>query len=360
MKPSFLNLLEKRKQLGSFRSLSLFKDYIDFYSNDYLGLSTSVVNQKTTAGSDSTKGSTGSRLISGNSKEAMACEAFLSEYFESESALVFNSGYDANLGLFSSVPQKGDTIIYDSLIHASIRDGIRLSHAKSYSFVHNDLEDLDKKLQLKEGTTYVVVESLYSMDGDLCPLDTILKVCEKHHALLIVDEAHAAGVLGHDGKGLSFHKSVFARVVTFGKAYGFHGAVVLGSTDLTEYLINFSRSFIYTTALPVLDYTTICNKIVQSGENELREQLYAKIHLFRKTFEYDGISSEISPIQIIDKPGIKNALNAASLLQKEKIAVKAILSPTVKEGKERIRICLHTFNKEEDIVLLTRLLRTNY
>lgn len=349
MKPKFLQLLENRKESGSYRSLSLFNDFVDFYSNDYLGLS----RHSSPVPRNSSLGSTGSRLISGNSIEAESCERFLADFFHAEAALVFNSGYDANVGLFSSVPQKGDTVIYDTLIHASIRDGIRLSHAKSYSFTHNDIADLEKKLTLSEGSAFVVVESLYSMDGDICPIDAMIELCEKYNAFLIVDEAHAVGVIGENGRGLTYNKHVFARIITFGKGYGFHGAAVLGSVDLKTYLINFARSFIYTTALPIQDYVLIQQQIESSIDNQPRILLQANIDFFRSKLNYQGVSAANSPIQILEVPGVENALRLAKQLQENNFAVKAILSPTVPEGKERIRICMHAFNTKEEIIKLT-------
>lgn len=353
MKPKFLQLLENRKESGSYRSLSLLNDFIDFYSNDYLGLS---IKSKVASQKDDRLGSSGSRLISGNSIEAENCERFLADFFQSDAALVFNSGYDANIGLFSSVPQKGDTVIYDALIHASIRDGIRLSHAKNYSFVHNDLIDLEKKLKISEGSVFVAVESLYSMDGDICPMEEVIAICTKYNAYLIVDEAHAVGVLGDIGKGLTFNKNVFARIVTFGKGYGFHGAAVLGSKDLKNYLINFASSFIYTTALPVHDYITIQNQIENSQEGHLRNDLNENITYFRDQLNYKGISDAHSPIQIIETPGVEKALQLAKRLQENNFAVKAILSPTVPKGQERIRICLHAFNTKDEIEKLAEIL----
>ena len=353
MKPKFLQVLENRKDSGSYRSLSLFQDFVDFFSNDYLGLSRKL---KVESQKFDRLGSSGSRLISGNSVEAENCERFLADFFQSESALVFNSGYDANIGLFSSVPQKGDTVIYDSLIHASIRDGIRLSHAKSYSFAHNDLQDLEKKIKISEGSVFVAVESLYSMDGDICPLDEVIEMCAKFNAFLIVDEAHAVGVLGEKGKGLTFNKDVFTRVITFGKGYGFHGAAVLGSEELKNYLINFARSFIYTTALPVQDYQLIQQQIESSKDDNLRVTLQSNIDYFRAKLNYQGVSASTSPIQILEIPGVENALRLAKRLQDNNFAVKAILSPTVPEGKERIRICIHSFNTKEEIEKIAEIL----
>ena len=200
------------------------------------------------------------------------------------------------------------------------------------------------------------MESLYSMDGDICPIDAIIELCVKYNAFLIVDEAHAAGVLGENGKGLTYNKHVFARIITFGKGYGFHGAAVLCSEDLKNYLINFARSFIYTTALPTNDYVLIQQQIEASTDNTLRIQLQSNIDFFRSTLNYQGVSATNSPIQIIEVPGVENALSLAKRLQVNNFAVKAILSPTVPKGQERIRICIHAFNTKEEIEKLTEIL----
>ncbi len=354
MEPRFLEKLNERKNKGSLRSLSLFEGYTDFFSNDYLG----IARNSTTASTHN--GSTGSRLISGNSPEAIEAEQFLAGFFESEAALVFNSGYDANLGFFSAVPQKGDTVLYDQLIHASVRDGIRLSHAKSYAFGHNDLEDLEKKLQRAEGTVFVAVESLYSMDGDIAPLEALTTICERYNALLVVDEAHAGGVFGKDGRGLmealNLQHRCFARLITFGKAYGTHGAVICGSAVLREYLYNFARSFIYTTALPPAHYTML-QQVVETAMNEnLRTQLQKNIAYFRKAAkDLPLISDENSPIQILPYDSMEACLAASARLQANKLAVKAILPPTVPENGQRLRICLHAFNTFEEIDHLLRI-----
>lgn len=349
MDRKLLEKLDKRKKEGTLRSLSFFEGMQDFYSNDYLGLSHFQGEKKTIV-----QGSTGSRLISGNSQEALNCENFLANFFKAEAALVYNSGYDSNLGLFSSVPQRGDTIIYDENIHASVRDGIRLSLAYSYSFDHNSLENLKKKLENAKGTIYVAVESLYSMDGDIAPLLEIVRLSKQFNANVIVDEAHACGVYGENGRGLvdlnNLQNDVFARVVSFGKAYGFHGASVIGEKDLIHFLINFSRSFIYTTALPKNDYIQIQNNvgnvIIQNSVRQLNEN----IRLFRRNIKNSSlVSDETSPIQIIRLGNIKDTEKLSGILQKEKFAVKPIYSPTVNIGKEGIRICLHSFNLSMEI-----------
>ena len=227
MKEEFLNKrLNERREQNAFRQLKLPAQKIDFCSNDYLGISARrmiSVDRELVS-----HGSTGSRLLSGNYSLIEETEAIIAAFHQAEAGLIFNSGYDANLGLLSCVAQRGDTIIYDYLCHASIRDGIRLSFAHSFSFEHNDLNDLEKKLRLAEGNRFVVTESLFSMDGDMAPISPIVELCKKYSASLIVDEAHATGVVGDRGEGLiqqlGLEADCFARVHTFGKAVGCHGA----------------------------------------------------------------------------------------------------------------------------------------
>jgi 8-amino-7-oxononanoate synthase len=355
MSLKFQRSLQDRKEKGSLRSLLSFDKHVDFWSNDYLGLSR--LSQ-----SVDLKGSTGSRLISGNSQLVEDVERQVADHFHSEAALIFNSGYDANLGLFSSLPQKADTILYDEYVHASVRDGIRLSFANAFSFRHNDLEDLKKKLQKTAGTIFVAVESLYSMDGDLAPLMEISQLCKEFNALLIVDEAHSGGVFGEEGKGLCRESgvadSVFIRVFTFGKAYGAHGAVVCCSDEVREFLINFARSFIYTTALPEGMYTHILHQIELSKTAVLREQLQENIARFCDKLK-SPLSSKNSPIQIIEFSDLEICKQKAKQLQEAGFAVKAILPPTVPTGSQRLRICIHAFNTKEEIDRLILLLKSN-
>jgi 8-amino-7-oxononanoate synthase len=348
--------IEDRIEKGTLRSLSSFDGMTDFFSNDYLGLSKEDFSSET-----SSYGATGSRLISGTSSRMLEIESEIAQFFDVQSSLMFNSGYDANLGLFSSIPQRGDTILYDELIHASVRDGIRLSHAKAISFKHNDIEDLSAKFERSEGSIYVAVESLYSMDGDCAPLKELAALCENKNTYLIVDEAHACGVFGESGKGLVFElgltDSVFARLVTFGKAYGSHGACVLGSSNLIQYLYNFARSFIYTTALPESVFERnlklVCSGLISYRRNELNSNLV----YFRSNFQHSGlISNEMSPIQILEIGSIEVTKRIAEKIQALNIAVKPIYSPTVAEGKERLRICIHSYNTTEELDALIQAL----
>lgn len=356
MKAKYQLKLEDRKKNGGLRSLSLLGELVDFFSNDYLGFSKNTLVSTGKAG-----GSTGSRLLSGNSREAEQAETFLAEFFGTEAALIFNSGYDANLGFFSSVPQRGDTVLYDALVHASVRDGIRLSHADAFAFKHNDVGDLEKKIRKAKGTVFVAIESLYSMDGDRAPLSEIAAICKKSGAKLVVDEAHAGGVWGFVGKGLTDELNllpdVFARVFTFGKAYGVHGACVVGEAELVDYLTNFARSLIYTTAMPPRQYVEIEEAVVRSVAEAPRQQLQENIQYFRKAFsDLDFISDLRSPVQVIAVNNAEKAVRLAEKLQQKGLAVKAILSPTVPEGAERLRICIHAFNTPEEIDLLKAVL----
>lgn len=344
---------------GTYRSLSSLEGKIDFCSNDYLGFS----KIPSTSNDISQFGSTGSRLISGNSSSSVLCETFLADFFNVEAALVFNSGYDANVGFFSAIPQKGDLVVYDEKIHASIRDGIRLSFAKNHSFLHNSLEDLEKKLQLSGEVKYVAIESLYSMDGDMAPIVPVLELCQKYDAHLIVDEAHAAGVYGEDGKGicdaLGLEEQVFARIITFGKAFGAHGAVILSNQLIRNYLINFARSFIYTTALPVESYERIHQMVKHSDFHGARNQLFDRILQFRNEIVNSKfeLTSEInSPIQVIRIGSVESSIALSNKLLKNNFAVKAILSPTVPSGQESLRICIHSFNSESEVSGLVSLL----
>ncbi|MDB5109388.1 MAG: bioF 2 [Mucilaginibacter sp.] len=355
--------LAERRSSGAYRTLKQENTLVDFCSNDYLGFARSLTlknssNEEINKNPSVLNGATGSRLISGNLAYTETLENEIAAYHKSDAGLLFNSGYDANIGLFSSLPQRGDTIITDELIHASIIDGARLSHANRYTFKHNDLNSLDAKLKQAKGICYVVIESVYSMDGDIPPLPELLNLTEKYTAHLIVDEAHAVG-LYRNGliPRLNLEERIFARVVTFGKALGCHGAIVLGSNALREYLINFARSFIYTTAAPFHQLVAVkMAYLLLQESDEAINALQKNIRLFKETIryneEYPLIESE-SAIQCIILKSNEKAREVAAYLQNSGLDVRAILSPTVPQGSERIRICLHAFNTENEIIKLT-------
>ena len=359
MNDRLLKKLLKRKASGTFRALQIPNKGIDFFSNDYLGLSKVEIDHT----KSEFNGSTGSRLLSGNSSIAEECESILATHFDAASALVFGSGYVANLGLLSAILQRGDLVFYDQYVHASSRDGIRLSLAGSVSFKHNDVLDLENKLsQSKSDINYVLIESLYSMDGDLAPLKEIASVCAKYNAYLIVDEAHACGVYGEMGRGLCYKHNllskVFARIVTFSKAYGSHGAVILGSVSLKEYLVNFSRSFIYSTALPPSNYKDISQLVKQKELDVLRSNLQSNISYFRRLCDLlSFLSDATSPIQILEYANPVELEEVVCRLKEISIYTKGIYPPTVPEGKSRLRLCLHAFNTRNEIEVLARCLQ---
>lgn len=347
--------LENRKNVGGYRQLRLPADrLIDFSSNDYLGLAQS---EEVYANGHQfvDNGSAGSRLLSGNKQYHVDAEEYIRDFFHAEAALLFNSGYMANLGVLSCIPQKGDTVLMDELSHICMKEGVRLSRAKYFNFKHNDLADLRKKLNVAEGNVFIVVESVYSMNGDQAPLVELLAIAKEYKAAVIVDEAHSTGLYGEVGAGLccslGVENEVFARIYTFGKAVGAHGAAVVGSQVLKDYLINYSRQFIYTTALPYHSVRIIQNALVHRKKHpELWTQLQANIELFRKELhpEINRLDSQ-HPIQGVLLDNVEQTLSLAKYLQESGFDIRPILSPTVPKGQERIRICLHAFNSAKEV-----------
>lgn len=365
-----LQRLQQRADQGTLRKLSTATFPTDFSSNDYLGFGRSaelkLLTQTTLEQIHEYKnGSGGSRLLNGNHAFTEKTEQFIADFHDAPAGLIFNSGYDANLGLLSSLAQRGDTIIADELIHASLIDGARLSYANRFSFKHNDLQELEAKLKIAKGNIYVLTESVYSMDGDIAPLQEISSLCKRYQANLIVDEAHALGIFGDHGRGLvqmlGLEQAVFARIVTFGKALGCHGAIVLGSSDLRQYLINFARSFIYTTAAPVHAIALIYAAYQMLAESDYAKLIRPKITLYTNLIGQvsgNNATQNASAIHTILFQGNAAARAASRALQDKGLDIRAILSPTVSEGRERLRICLHLFNKDEEIEMLVNELTT--
>jgi len=369
---NLIQKLENRKQNNSLRKLPVFNNLVDFSSNDYIGFSKSESIFKLThayllENEIFQNGASGSRLISGNHSLYQITETFIAEFHDAESALIFNSGYDANVGFFSAVPQRNDVILYDELSHASIRDGIVMSNAKSYKFNHNDFEDLERLIQKFPDTNiYIVTETVFSMDGDSPNLEELADLSEKYNCYLVVDEAHTLGVFGDKGEGLiqylNLHNRIFARIMTFGKGLGCHGSVILGSGELKEYLVNFARSFIYTTGLSPHSVATILVAYQQLDvQKETIEKLRQNVVLFNQQKNLLGLKPMFvrskSAIQSAIVPGNENAKQLAQQLQDKGFDIKAILSPTVPEGQERLRFCIHSYNSEEEINQVLELLR---
>ncbi|WP_417443050.1 aminotransferase class I/II-fold pyridoxal phosphate-dependent enzyme [Joostella sp.] len=387
-----LKKLEDRRLENAYRVLPEASNLVDFSSNDYLGFSNSelIFSETQQILKDRhihANGATGSRLISGNSLLYSEVEKEIRSFHKSEAALVFNSGYDANLGFFSSVPQRGDIILYDEYIHASIRDGVQLSNAKAYKFKHNDLQDLEKRIatqiasKASDSEIYVITESVFSMDGDSPDLVTLVAITNEYNIKLVVDEAHAVGVFGVRGEGLvhnlKLQDEVFARIITFGKAFGCHGAAVLGSNILVDYLVNYARSFIYTTGLPPHSLATILsvyNELKSKKEASLfknnSDKLKVNIDYFKAAINKISLHGNLryipsdSPIQCCVIPGNEAVKLIAKKIKEEGIDVKPILSPTVRKGEERLRFCIHSFNSFSEISevlnLLSRYIKSDF
>ena len=373
--------LELRMLTQSFRELPKESNLFDFSSNDYLGFSKSDLifdetHQYLIDNNLKSNGATGSRLISGNHKLYETTENLIAKFHQTETALIFNSGYDANVGFFGSVPQRNDIILFDELCHASIRDGILLSNAKSYKFNHNDFVDLGELIIKFESQTsqktifYIVTESVFSMDGDCPNLEELIKVSEKHNCLLVIDEAHSLGVFGESGQGLvqeyQIQNRIFARIVTFGKGLGCHGAAVLGGQNLKDYLVNFARSFIYSTGLSPHSVATIFiayNHLIKDKTQV--QKLKENIIYFNQQKNLLGLKPLFvrskSAIQSAIIPGNEKVKQIAEIIQENGFNVKAILSPTVPEGQERLRVCLHSYDDKKNIdAILNVLLQSVY
>ena len=377
---SLAQKLQQREANNALRKLSSRNDLIDFASNDYIGFAQNETifhetHQLLLDKNIKVNGATGSRLLSGNHPLYQDAEAYIAAFHKADSALIFNSGYDANVGFFSAVPQRNDIILYDELCHASIRDGIQMSNAKSYKFQHNDYEDLEKlliKLNPTPNTQhpapiYIVTESVFSMDGDSPDLEKMGQLSEKYYCYLVIDEAHALGVFGEKGEGvwqsLGLQNNVFARIMTFGKGLGCHGAAILGSQELKSYLVNFARSFIYTTGLSPHSVASI---LVAYQHLEKEKQTLEKLKNNIIHFNQEKMRLGLKPLFVYSKsaiqcaiiPGNEKVKSIANKLHEKGFDVKPILSPTVPEGQERLRFCLHSYNSEKEISDCLELLST--
>lgn len=362
--------LQQRKDNFLFRKLQNTSGLVDFSSNDYLGLSRAAfIKQQVALDAKNYQfhksGATGSRLLNGNSELYEEVETLLAKTHHAEAALLFNAGFDANVGLISTVIRPNDTIFYDELVHASIHQGMQLSGAKLIPFKHNDMLDLENRL--KETTyevAFVITESIFSMEGDKADLKKLAELSTTYEVELIIDEAHATGLFGSQGSGLcnvaNIEELCFARVYTFGKAIGSHGAVVVGSQQLKEYLINFSKNFIYSTALDTHNllcvkhsYFYLQNNINQLIELEnLNKYFISRINSLKVGFQVCG-EGPIFGLIVGDN---KKCKDLSTYLQLSGFDVRAILSPTVPKHTERLRIIIHSFNKLEEIDKLLQLI----
>jgi len=347
---------------GRLRSLDAPRG-LDFTSNDYLGLAQSQVLADAVADAldrGVPVGAGGSRLLRGNHPEHEALEAEAAAFFGAETALFFGGGFIANTALMATLPSRGDLIVYDDLIHASVHDGMRLSKARAVAARHNDpqsVEDAIAGWRAAGGTgqPWIVIESLYSMDGDRAPIDDLARIAQRHDAMMIIDEAHATGVFGPQGRGLGAHLEGRDNIITLhtcGKALGVMGALVLAPTPIRDFLVNRARAFIYATAPSPLVAAAVRAALgVCQNEPERRERLHQLIAFaeneLRSKTRFPPSGSQIQPIIIgADAPAV--ALAAA--IRTRGYDIRAIRPPTVPEGTARLRLTI-TLNTDETVLV---------
>lgn len=361
--------LESRKQNGQFRELIPIQDadvsriqvdekvYVNLSSNDYMGLRVhpEMISCSKYFIDIFGTGSGASRLITGTGEYHHQLEKELAHWLEVESVLVFNSGYQLNSTLISSIADR-DTLIYsDRLNHNSLVQGIVASRATLRRYKHLDYAHLESLLQKDAGINrkVIVTESVFSMDGDVADLDTLSKIAEAHNAILIVDEAHAIGVMGPAGKGIGHtNKRIDIRIGTFGKAFGSFGAYVAGSSELISYLINHCGGFIYTTALPpaVIGATQCALDLLKEMDSErmylLELSAWFRDELNKLGFNTFGSASHIVPVFVGDE---FKALKLSQTLKEGGYWVNAIRPPTVESGTSRLRFTLNKHHTKEDL-----------
>lgn len=361
------HLYRSRRVLEGMQGAEIIMDGVKvlaFCSNDYLGLShhPDVMKAMQNAVNEYGVGSGAAHLVSGHSRAHHALEEELADFVGRERALLFSTGYMANLGVFSTLLGRGDYAYEDRLNHASLLDAALLSGARLQRFKHADSADLVKKLHASgEGEKLVATDGVFSMDGDMADLPALATAASKNDAWLMVDDAHGLGVLGKQGKGSLEHfglgeKEVPVLMGTLGKAVGTFGAFVAGSEDLVETLIQKARTYIYTTATPpaVAEATRVSLKLVQQEEWR-REKLGSLIKQFREGVEQLGLqlmpsASPIQPLLVMDAG---RAVEISERLLEKGILITAIRPPTVPEGTARLRI---TFSAVHDEQHVTRLL----
>ena len=335
---------------------------LDFSSNDYLGLAESA--ELRAAAEEALArgvplGAGGSRLLRGNHPEHEALEADAARHFGAEAALFFGGGFVANTAIFSTLPERGDLIVHDALIHASVHEGFAGSRAEHVAFAHNDAsaaEDVIRAWRAEggKGRPWIAVESIYSMDGDAAPLDAIAAVARRHDAMLVIDEAHATGVLGPQGRGfgaqLEGREDIIA-LHTCGKALGVSGAIVTLPAILRDYMVNRARAFIYATAPSPLIASVVREALKLTATREdLRARHAALVaHAGKLLAEACGVPSSGSHIQPVIVRHDQRALSLATRMQDAGFDIRAVRPPTVPEGTARLRISF-TLNVTDDDV----------
>ena len=346
---------------GWVRPLDSDQRLLDFSSNDYLALSEhpEVISASRKYLEMFGAGTGAARLMSGDLEINHLLEQEIAQLKATEAALTFGSGYLANTGIIPALAGRGDLIITDRLSHASIYDGCLLSGARTIRFRHNDLAHLKQILQEKRSqfnSCLVVVESIYSMDGDRCPLIELVELKKDYDFLLMVDEAHATGLYGENGAGIIEEDKVSSGVDiamgTFGKALGSYGAYAAGSRELVNFLINKARSFIYSTALPpAVVGATLASLYLVKNEPQLRLDLHEKVTYFKKQLRKNDLHDDPGPSQIIPVMvgDSARALAIAEELRNKHIYVKAVRPPTVPEGTARLRFSITRYHQKENL-----------
>jgi 8-amino-7-oxononanoate synthase len=371
------DLLNRRQREGSLRRLQDLSRqtpaFIDFASNDYLGLAQNAAHIEQVAQAAAAwhrLGATGSRLLTGENWLAQTLETEIADFHASPAALLFNSGYDANIGWLPALARRGDVVLYDADIHASLHDAMRMTATQAAAFAHNDSQDLGRQLaDLRHnadfgGVIFVLVESVYSMNGDLAPLAEMVELCQTYDAILFVDEAHGTGTIGKNGEGLvqklGLASQVPLRLHTFGKALGAHGAALLCSDELRQYFINYARSLIYTTAMPAHSLFAVrqAYQYLQTAEARQNIQILQQniAYFGQKSAHFALITPQPSAIQFIPVANNADARALAARLFAQRVDARAILAPTVPQGSQRLRICLHSYNTPAEIDALFELL----
>ena len=359
-----LDALRSRDRLRTLRP----RRGIDFSSNDYLGLADSPRLRAAVADALARGvpiGSGGSRLLRGNCDEHEALEAEAAAFFSSEAALFFASGFAANTILFATLPQTGDLVVHDALIHASAHEGMRLGRAASVSAAHNDATAFDDAIRDWRrgggtGMPWIAVESLYSMDGDRAPLDDLAAIAQRHDAMLLIDEAHATGVLGRGGRGLAADLDGAENVIslrTCGKALGCEGALLCGPAAMRDFIVNRGRGFIFSTAPSPLMASAVRESLrIVADEPERRDRLRDLVAFAERTLAQCGVAAsgtQILPLVIGDDAA---TMRLAGALQAAGLDVRGIRPPTVPAGTSRLRISLTLNVTHADVTMLADIL----
>jgi 8-amino-7-oxononanoate synthase len=332
---------------------------IDFSSNDYLGLANSPRLREAVLDAllgGVAIGSGGSRLLRGNDPEHERLEAEAAAFFGCESALYMSSGFSANETLFATLPQRGDLVVHDALIHASAHEGLRCGRAERAAAHHNDVDAFADAIRTWRagggtGRAWIAVESLYAMDGDRAPLDALAALADAHDAMLVIDEAHAVGVFGPDGRGLAAHLDGRENVIvlrTCGKALGVEGALLCLPRVLRDFLVNRGRGFIFSTAPSPLMARAVGEALrICADEPERREALQARVRLAEAVLGEAGVPASGSQIIPVILGEDARAMRVAGMLQDAGYDVRGIRPPTVPAGTSRLRVSV-TLNASED------------